>query len=326
MTSLVSGFWIRSTTCWAPGGPSRSSRLVADQERDVVGREELLVVLEGHVLARVEVGVGREQEADVGLLLVEHLVGRLARHEVLEPGPVGLLHADVAVEALPTLGVPGDRQVLRLGRELRGVAHAEALRGLLRRSEPVGVLERRARQSLDLVPAKLLLALGERGLRILRNVLGIDLVEVREDRARVLGVGVDVAVLERLEGDHLGPEVELLLDVVARRLERLRVDLAQDELLGEVLRADGDLLAGVRGVALDGLLGLCAASFGLATATASSTTPPPPPQADTARERMAAMRAARMILLVRLMSLRCSLVGRGTGSGAGGLGAKAPRP
>ena len=46
--------------------------------------------------------------------------------------------------------------------------------------------------------------------------------------------------LERLVGDLLGAEVELLLDLEARGLQRLGVDVAEDELLGEVLRADGD--------------------------------------------------------------------------------------
>ena len=62
-----------------------------------------------------------------------------------------------------------------------------------------------------------------------------------------------VAVLERLERDLLGAEVELLLDREAGGLERLRVDLAEDVLLGEVLRADGERLARVGRVLLDGL-------------------------------------------------------------------------
>ena len=64
---------------------------------------------------------------------------------------------------------------------------------------------------------------------------------------------------ERLQRDLLVAEVELLVDVEAGRLEALRVDLTEDLLLGEVLRADGDLRVGVRLVALDLAGGVSAA-------------------------------------------------------------------
>ena len=67
-------------------------------------------------------------------------------------------------------------------------------------------------------------------------------VEERGQRGRgVLRVAADLTVLERLQGDLLGAEVEVGGDVVAGGLERLCVDLAEDELLGEVLRADRQL-------------------------------------------------------------------------------------
>ena len=106
--------------------------------------------------------------------------------------------------------------------------------------ERVGVLERRRRQRGDVL-------LGEAGLRVLvrlagvlRDVGGLDPVERGQRRAGVLGVARRPCRLQRLEGDLLGAEVELLLDLEAGGLERLGVDLAEDVLLGEVLRADRD--------------------------------------------------------------------------------------
>ena len=89
-------------TFW-PSGPmffSASSRIV---ERDVVRREELLVVVEDHVLAAGEVAVGREDERDVRVTRVEHLVLLLAGHELAELQAVGVLDAEQAVLALLAL-------------------------------------------------------------------------------------------------------------------------------------------------------------------------------------------------------------------------------
>jgi hypothetical protein len=56
--------------------------------------------------------------------------------------------------------------------------------------------------------------------------------------AGVLRVGVDLPALERVVGDVLVAEVELGLHRVPGGLQALGVDLAEDLLLGEVLRAD----------------------------------------------------------------------------------------
>src|SRR5215212_2125701 len=61
-----------------------------------------------------------------------------------------------------------------------------------------------------------------------------------QDRAGVLRVQVDLARGERLVGDLGGADVGLQVDAVALGLERLLVELAEDELLGEVLGTQGD--------------------------------------------------------------------------------------
>ncbi len=99
---------------------------------------------------------------------------------------------------------------------------------------------------------------GEVRLRVLVRLLGVrrDVLRVGvEERGQggrgVLGVAVDLAGLQGLQGDRLVAQVEVRADVVARGLQALRVDLAEDVLLGEVLRPDGDLHAGVVGIRLD---------------------------------------------------------------------------
>ena len=89
---------------------------------------------------------------------------------------------------------------------------------------------------------------GEVRLRVLVRLLGVrrDVLRVgAEERGQggrgVLGVAVDLAGLQGLQGDRLVAQVEVGADVVARGLQPLGVDLAEDELLGEVLRPDRDL-------------------------------------------------------------------------------------
>ena len=55
------------------------------------------------------------------------------------------------------------------------------------------------------------------------------------------GIEVDLLFLERLVRDQRAAQIDLALDLDAGGLERLRVDLGDDELLGEVLRADANL-------------------------------------------------------------------------------------
>ena len=64
--------------------------------------------------------------------------------------------------------------------------------------------------------------------------------DVLDDHARVLGIEVDLAAREGGLDDLGRADVLLVGDLEALRLERLLVELAEDELLGEVLRADHD--------------------------------------------------------------------------------------
>ena len=122
-------------------------------------------------------------------------------------------------------------------------------------ADGVGVRERRRRQRGQPLRGEALARLVVGLLLVLRDLVGVDAEERRQRGARVLRVGVDLAGLERPEGDLLRPEVQALADLVAAGRERLRVDLAEDELLREVLRPDRQRRRGVRGVAVDRLGG-----------------------------------------------------------------------
>ena len=64
-------------------------------------------------------------------------------------------------------------------------------------------------------------------------------VEERQHRPVVLGQQIDLALLQGREDDLPGPQVQPGVDVDAGLLEHGGVHLGQDELLGEVGRADG---------------------------------------------------------------------------------------
>ena len=60
-------------------------------------------------------------------------------------------------------------------------------------------------------------------------------------RARVLDVDVDVAGRQRAFADQRAAEIQAAIDgQPGLALDRLRDDLPEDQLLGEVLRADDD--------------------------------------------------------------------------------------
>ena len=164
-------------------------------KRDVVGREDVLVVVEDDVLARRQRAVGREHERDVRVAVVEDLVLLLAGQELLELEAVRPLHAEQAVDALAAGGEPVDRQVLGLVGEVGDLRRvAELLGRRLRDPEAVGVLERRRRErgDVDLRVLGLGVLVGLR--RILRDVLDLHPEGRRQRRAGVLGVGVDHAL------------------------------------------------------------------------------------------------------------------------------------
>ena len=91
--------------------------LLAGDEGDVAGRQHALVVLEQHVVVGGEqLRVGREQDRQVGVALVEHLVAQadVDRREVLTQAvePVVLLEPGQAVDPLAALRRPVQGQVL----------------------------------------------------------------------------------------------------------------------------------------------------------------------------------------------------------------------
>src|SRR4051812_30771058 len=77
--------------------PRALGRLVVDHQRDVVGREELLVVLEYEEVVGGDLPVGGEHDRDVGLAAGEHLVAvrQLRRDVALEAQAVDLLQAQL---------------------------------------------------------------------------------------------------------------------------------------------------------------------------------------------------------------------------------------
>ena len=100
--------------------------------------------------------------------------------------------------------------------------------------------------------ASLLELLGRRvrGVRVVR-ALGL-VGELGQDHPGVLGVHVEAAAGQRLVDDLRGADVRLERDLVALGAQRLRVELAEDVLLGEVLVAERDGRLALAGLAAGG--------------------------------------------------------------------------
>ena len=173
------------------------------------------------------------------------------RHELLELEPVDALEAEQAVLTLAALRRAVERQVLRLALEVRDLRDAELVGLLLRQAHLVRAGERRGRQRRDLLLREVRLGLLVRLLRVLRDLVRRHAEERAERGPRVLGVGADLAGLERLQGGLLVAEVQLRVDRVAGRRQPLGVDLTEHLLLGEVLGADRELVLLVVRVGLD---------------------------------------------------------------------------
>src|SRR5207302_2333252 len=74
----------------------------------------------------------------------------------------------------------------------------------------------------------------------------LDVVRGLDDLAHVLGIRVDLAAAQRRLDDLGTADVLVVIDLDALVLERLLVELAEHELLGEVLRAEADCRRGAR--------------------------------------------------------------------------------
>ena len=172
-------------------------------------------------------------------LFGERLVAQPDRHlqVFLELHPVLRLEPGQPVLAVAEFGTGAELQLLRHLRQV-GQRLELVLRGGLRAHDHVVAVVHRLVQHDEALRRVLGLDLVVDGLAV-RHRLRLEHGE--QHRSRVFGIEVDLLFLERLVRDQRAAEVDLALDLDAGRLERLRVELGDDELLGEVLRADLDL-------------------------------------------------------------------------------------
>ena len=225
-------------------------QLAAHDRRDVLVAEDVLWIGQDHVLAgRRQLTVGGEDVLHVDLAGVKRRVAQADRDRL-----EGRVDAVLLLE--PQQPLEARRELRRraqdhLRAELLEVGDRRQVVGLGvggQHRQRVGVIERRRVQQREPVRGGVggCLLVGGRGAG---RVLG-DPGDRRQQRARVLGVEVDLAGDERLPGDLGGADVVLQRDLVALRRERLRVKRAEDVLLGKVLVPDHD-----RGLAAAGQAG-----------------------------------------------------------------------
>ncbi len=199
---------------------------IVAQDDEIVGRDR---------------AVGGEGAGHVGAAVDQRFVFQC---DVVRAHVAELKSAVDALQARQPVGTAEEllnrRQAQARGdrRELRERFDAFALRDRARRRERLRIVHRGRRQPRQRVAALELASDGcVQRARILhrRKVQHVD-----ERRTGVFRVEVDVAAFHRGHRDLRRPEVEKAADAHSRALERLRVDLRDDETLGEVLRADDD--------------------------------------------------------------------------------------
>jgi hypothetical protein len=196
--------------------------------------------------------------------------------------PVDLLHAGEADEAVLELGPRAKRE----RRELLEVFHRlQALfaRKSLEDADGVDVFEGRRR-------AHNLAALGVEVLRQLRGLPGAAGEDVlagdrRDGLAGVLGIGIDLAGGEGLVDDLGGADAALDVDRVALGAKSSGIELAEDVLLGEVLRADRDRRLALAGLGRRRLRRGRAAAAGVAAAAAAGDEQRQGRESEQGRER-----------------------------------------
>src|SRR5918998_1207783 len=221
-----------------------------DDRSRLVNRPDRLGVLYALQLGGGELAVGGVPDADVGLALGQRLVADAEVVDDLDLLEVELrvilLHVLVAVRAVLELRVRGEDELVGLRREVVERLYAQLVGLVGQHHDAVAVVERRRLEHLHRGVFAVLVEFGDLlvGLFIrLRVRLRRLLQDGHVGRARVLGVNVYGTVLQRLVHDLLGAEVQLFLDVVALVLEGLGVHLAEEYLLGELLRAHRDARA-----------------------------------------------------------------------------------
>jgi hypothetical protein len=183
--------------------------------------------------------VGAEHVRRLDLVAVERAV-LLTDRDLLERRvveAVGVPQPGKALRALLELRARAEREA-RDPAQVADRGQSPALGEVLRGGDRVDVLERRL--LADRLPALRieapgqLVGLGGRAARVgaaRRH---------REGDAQVLGIAVDRAALELAVDDLRGADVPAQPDVDALRLQRLAIELAHDERLGEVLGPQRD--------------------------------------------------------------------------------------
>src|SRR5439155_1559627 len=188
----------------------------------------------------LDLRVGRVARHQVRLMIDERAVEEAEVHDadLLEAYPVEALETGVAVGALLELVAEGGAPLARNGNGIRDRADARPI--LATDHEHEGVVE--AERPGPHEPRRRV-CLAHAGQHPLRIALRPILQHRGQRRPRVLDVRVDLPRADRRVADERAAEVEPALRPEPHVLDRLREQLAEDALLGEVLRADDDALA-----------------------------------------------------------------------------------
>lgn len=161
---------------------------------------------------------------------------------LLELQPVHLAQLGEAVRAIEELVRASKREARRVRHELRNGRHGREIGVALTHHEHVGVAEPERRHDNDPEIVQQGPLDGAERSGLVGDRLALE--NAQQYGTRVFGIHIDLACLQRAER-HMGTgQVQLAIHLeIGVRLQHLSEHFAQDELLGEILRADGDLHA-----------------------------------------------------------------------------------
>ncbi len=217
----------------------------------IVGRKEVHVVLEQDQVQRGDAAVSGRRDAHIGIAVRDGGIQQpdLDVLDITEAEPVGLFQTLQAIGADGEFMVRGKRHVTGHIGEVADLRDAGFLRELTGYDDRERVVEAPGLQPLDVELLGISLGhdlvgrvvgtggwrrFGRRGR--FRQFLAKD---GDKAGAGIFHVGVEVASNESFMGDDGAAQVHLALDTVSGIFQQVCENLADDELLGEILRADG---------------------------------------------------------------------------------------
>ena len=220
-------------------------QIVPHQWRRMVGGKETEIVLQYPQVVSEQVAIRGVGVRDIDFAFQQRKVG-----EAVSDAAGGLRQSVPLLQARPTVGpvaefVAESEPQLRKGDQVGYSPQTEARRGFAGHGDGIGIVEAQAGEQFHSEGRK-----PRVQFRFVQLHFGFE--NGLRQRAGVLGVGVDLARLKRLESDQRASQPRQAPDFETALLQHLRHHFREQVAFGEILASDGDgarLRAGCPGAA-----------------------------------------------------------------------------